>query len=105
MVEDEINNGKSGLFARVTKEFPGDFHGSRPNANFMKASRWWNIRVSTLAIPEASSNCISVNYRQPGREKKLLSGVSYRTDEKSGSSGYKNDEPKHQFDHKSGCLR
>ncbi|KAN0067431.1 hypothetical protein V8E54_014521 [Elaphomyces granulatus] len=31
-------NGKSGLFARVIKEFPGDFRGS-PNANFMKASR------------------------------------------------------------------
>jgi len=31
IVEDEINNGKSGLFARVIKEFPGDFRGS-PNA-------------------------------------------------------------------------
>jgi hypothetical protein len=35
--------------------------------------RWWNIRASVLAVPETSSNCISVNHRQPGREKKLLS--------------------------------
>jgi hypothetical protein len=39
MVEDEINNGKSGLFARVTKELSGVFHGSL-NANIMKASRY-----------------------------------------------------------------
>jgi hypothetical protein len=39
MVEDEISNGKPGLFARVIREFPGDFRGS-PNANFMKASRY-----------------------------------------------------------------
>jgi hypothetical protein len=39
MVEDEINNGKSGLFARVIKQFPGDFRGSS-NANYMKASRY-----------------------------------------------------------------
>ena len=35
--------------------------------------RWWNIRDSISAIPETSSNRISVNHKQPGREKKLLS--------------------------------
>jgi hypothetical protein len=34
--------------------------------------RWWKIRDSILAI-EASRDPISVNQRQPGREKKLLS--------------------------------
>lgn len=33
--------------------------------------RWWKIRDSILAI-EASRDPISVNQRQPGREKKLL---------------------------------
>jgi hypothetical protein len=39
MLEDEIDNGKPKLFARVIKEFPSDLRGSQ-NANFMKAARY-----------------------------------------------------------------
>jgi len=39
MINDEAERGKPRPFARVIKEFSGDFRGSS-NANFMKASRY-----------------------------------------------------------------
>ena len=52
MVEDEIENGKPKLFARVLKEFPGDFRGSQ-SANFMKAARYL---CPTLICIQTSAN-------------------------------------------------